>query len=169
MIESRKAKIRHRVAWLAAPLLSVLVLWMLFLASGWFILRPAESVDWPGVAVHWLVLFSFFGFPVALVLTAIIAWPAGRYLHARGTFTLLPILVIANVVGVIVVAMMWSLIGGDFRPRNILGVLLAGIMTGSSGAGAFWVIGKPWSSAREPAEAVVAPLNESASYSDVQE
>jgi hypothetical protein len=134
---------RFVLAWLAASFVNVVAVWFVFLVAAW----TAEAVlaEVAASAMHLVFFFLFLGYPIALVVTGVVAVPATQHLNRRGMQALRRIVTCICALAVVIVAGLWWLIDGGFRPLNIVALLISGLFLGLSGTLTYWLIMRPWS------------------------
>lgn len=68
--------------------------------------------DFVPVVAHGIFFFFWFGWPLALVITAAVAVPAFHFLRRRGWLTAGRVLMIGTVAGGIIIPLVWAALWG---------------------------------------------------------
>lgn len=136
-IEVQEAVVRRvRIAFLIAPLVAVLAVWV-----GFYLLvsRTGGEPIPQGAASHTLFFFVFFGTPAAYAIAGLAGIPVVRWLERTGRLRLLPLVLIGAAAGAVGLTIIWDAFWGSWVVE--LPTVAIGAAAGALAAGTFWVVG----------------------------
>jgi hypothetical protein len=135
-------------AWIAAPMASVLMVWVAVCALGFARYRPPTLLAGLQAAGAILIVSLLFGAPVAYAAEAIVGIPVVRLLDARHWLRWGPLVAIATVTGALTLTAAAALFVGEWD--WVFGILMGGL-AGATAGGCLWLVGLRARSKEPPA------------------